>query len=58
MITDKEALLWTDGRYFVQAEKELDPNYWKLMKDGTKDVPSINKWISKVFLFSYLKLNQ
>lgn len=47
LITDKEALLWTDGRYFAQAEKELDPTCWKLMKDGNKDVPSITKWISK-----------
>ena len=47
MITDKEALLWTDGRYFAQAEQELDSTCWKLMRDGNKDVPSITKWLSK-----------
>jgi Xaa-Pro aminopeptidase len=31
LITAKEALLWTDGRYFLQAEKELLPG-WELRK--------------------------
>ena len=48
MITEKEALLWTDGRYFAQAEKELDSASWKLMRDGTKDVLSIPNWLSRV----------
>ncbi|CAF1367203.1 unnamed protein product [Adineta ricciae] len=47
VITQNEALLWTDGRYFVQAEKELDFNSWKLMKEGTKDVLSISNWLSR-----------
>ncbi|CAF0952711.1 unnamed protein product [Adineta steineri] len=47
VITDKEALLWTDGRYFLQAENELDSTCWKLMRDGTKDVLSITKWLSR-----------
>lgn len=29
----QKAALWTDGRYFLQAEKQLDDN-WTLMKDG------------------------
>ena len=51
VITQNEALLWTDGRYFVQAEKELDLNSWKLMKEGTKDVLSISNWLSRVNSF-------
>ena len=31
LISAKEALLWTDGRYFLQAEKELYPG-WQLKK--------------------------
>ena len=27
-----QAYLWTDGRYFLQAETELDPNTYQLMK--------------------------
>lgn len=41
LITKEEALLWTDSRYFLQAEMEL-PSYWKLMKAGTKDCPKIS----------------
>ncbi|XP_062155459.1 aminopeptidase P1 isoform X2 [Alnus glutinosa] len=33
LITMKEALLWTDGRYFLQATKELSDK-WKLMRIG------------------------
>lgn len=40
LVTKEEALLWTDSRYFLQAEMEL-PSYWKLMKAGTKDCPKI-----------------
>jgi Xaa-Pro aminopeptidase len=30
-ISHKEALLWTDGRYFIQAEKQLKEG-WTLKK--------------------------
>lgn len=33
VITANEALLWTDARYFIQAEEQMDDN-WTLMKDG------------------------
>lgn len=33
VVTQTEAALWTDGRYFLQAEDELDCN-WILMKMG------------------------
>jgi len=33
LITQNEALLWTDGRYFIQAQQQLDEN-WTLMKMG------------------------
>ncbi|XP_020897366.1 xaa-Pro aminopeptidase 1 [Exaiptasia diaphana] len=33
IVTMQKAALWTDGRYFLQAEKQLDAN-WTLMKDG------------------------
>ena len=33
VVTADDARLWTDGRYFLQAEKELDASAgWKLMK--------------------------
>ena len=30
---NNEALLWTDARYYIQAEQQIDEN-WTLMKDG------------------------
>ncbi|CAG2171919.1 unnamed protein product, partial [Oppiella nova] len=46
LITQKEALLWTDGRYFLQAEKQLDHN-WALMKDAIPGTPTQGEWLCK-----------
>ena len=35
-----EAALSTDGRYFLQAEKQLDSRFWRLLKQGMKGYPS------------------
>ncbi|KAM9892278.1 hypothetical protein OXX79_010132 [Metschnikowia pulcherrima] len=37
------AALSTDGRYFSQANDELDFN-WTLLKQGAKDMPTWEKW--------------
>lgn len=34
IVTDRDAALWTDGRYYLQASNEMDDN-WTLMKQGT-----------------------
>lgn len=34
VVTEKQALLWTDGRYHLQASKELDLAVWTLMPQG------------------------
>ncbi|KAL3865143.1 hypothetical protein ACJMK2_006764 [Sinanodonta woodiana] len=47
VITMKEAALWTDGRYYLQAEQQMDTN-WKLMKDGSVTTPSQGEWLSQV----------
>lgn len=39
IITQDEARLWTDGRYYLQASEQLDSN-WKLMKEGLPDTPT------------------
>ncbi|KAJ4987464.1 xaa-pro aminopeptidase [Stagonosporopsis vannaccii] len=43
VITHDKAALSTDGRYFNQAEKQLDGN-WELLKQGIQDVPTIQEW--------------
>jgi len=41
-----KALLWTDGRYFLQASEQLSPD-WTLMRMGMPDVPTLPDWLSK-----------
>ncbi|KAK1665184.1 hypothetical protein QYE76_053343 [Lolium multiflorum] len=43
LITAKEALLWTDGRYFLQATQQLSDR-WKLMRMG--EDPPVEVWIA------------
>lgn len=45
IVTQKEALLWTDGRYYQQAEQQLDEN-WTLMKDGLTTTPTMGTWLA------------
>ena len=44
LVTRDEALLWTDGRYFLQAEKELGEE-WTLMRGGQPGVPEPKAWL-------------
>ncbi|GBM06344.1 Xaa-Pro aminopeptidase 1, partial [Araneus ventricosus] len=47
VILSELAALWTDGRYFIQAEQELDCN-WILMKRYEPGVPEPDDWIIQV----------
>jgi Xaa-Pro aminopeptidase len=47
VVTAKSAALWTDSRYFVQAEKELLGSGIILMKMKMEGTPSIPEWIKK-----------
>ena len=46
VITADKALLWTDSRYWLAAEKSLEGTGFELMKDGAADTPSITAWLS------------
>lgn len=48
LITQDEAGLWTDGRYFIQAEDELKNSGIKLFKMGEEDVPTIEQYLINV----------
>lgn len=37
VIAESEAALWTDSRYFLQAENQIDNQTWTLMKSGTSN---------------------
>lgn len=45
VITQNKAALWTDGRYFTQAPKELEGSGIILMKDGVGETPNYIDWI-------------
>lgn len=47
IITLDEATLWTDGRYWLQAERELDSS-WTLKKDALPGGETQQGWLSKV----------
>ena len=44
-VTQDTAALWTDGRYFLQAEAELSGSGIELMKEGMKGVPTLEEYI-------------
>eukprot|EP01132_Coremiostelium_polycephalum_P001474 gene1474-1859_t len=46
VITESHELLWTDGRYWLQAEQQLDQS-WKIMKDRVAGEPTIEEWLAK-----------
>lgn len=39
--------LWTDGRYFIQAEQELSGSTVTLFKMGEPDVPTVHEFLEK-----------
>lgn len=43
LITLDHAYLWTDGRYFLQAEQQLDPRCYQLMKQA-QGAPPLQQW--------------
>lgn len=45
VVTMQSALMWTDGRYFQQAVKQMDGN-WTLMKDRLPTTPTIGDWLA------------
>ena len=45
VITLKEAGLWTDGRYFVQAEKQLEGSTVTLYRMAEEGVPSVEEFV-------------
>jgi Xaa-Pro aminopeptidase len=45
VVTTTEAGLWTDGRYFIQAAKELADTSITLYKSGEEGVPTISEFL-------------
>ncbi len=45
LVTLTDAGLWTDSRYYLQAETELKNSGIKLFRDGEKETPSFIEWL-------------
>ena len=46
VVTLKSAALWTDSRYFIQAEEQLRGTEFQLMKRKMDGTPTIREWIA------------
>ncbi len=45
IVTEAEALLWVDSRYFIQAAEQISGSEYKLMKLDTDNTPSPEDWM-------------
>ncbi len=45
-ITHDRAVLWTDSRYFIQAESQLSGTGIKMIKDRQSDTISVDRWLA------------
>ena len=48
VVTKDDAGLWTDSRYFIQAEEQLKGTGIQLFKDRLPETPSISEWLGSV----------
>lgn len=46
VVTQKNAALWTDSRYFIQAEEQLSGTEIELCRLGLPDTPDIPSWLA------------
>ncbi len=48
VITTQGGGLWTDGRYYIQAEEQLHGTGLNLFKARQPETPSISKWLASI----------
>lgn len=47
VVTMKSAALWTDSRYFLAAEEQLEGTEFQLMKLKIEGTPTISEWLAQ-----------
>lgn len=47
VVTMKSAALWTDSRYFLAAEEQLEDTEYQLMRLKMEGTPNITEWLGK-----------
>ncbi|MCM1537318.1 MAG: aminopeptidase P family protein [bacterium] len=50
IVSADSAGLWTDGRYFLQAEEQLSGSGITLYRSGEKDVPTMTEYLAEALL--------
>ncbi|MGM9810064.1 MAG: aminopeptidase P family protein [Paludibacteraceae bacterium] len=55
VVTMDKALLWTDSRYYLQADIELKDSTIRLMRESDIDCPTIAEWLIETLSNSPLK---
>ncbi|MBN2738447.1 MAG: aminopeptidase P family protein [Spirochaetales bacterium] len=53
VISNSECGLWTDSRYYLQAEEQLAESGFTLFRQGIAGVPDISEWLCSQFSFSH-----
>lgn len=53
VVTETESGLWTDGRYFIQAQRQMEGSEIALYRMGEKGVPTVSE-----FLLAHLKAGE
>ena len=48
VVTMEEAGLWTDGRYFLQAERQLQGGPIRLFRMGEPGVPKVKEYVREI----------
>lgn len=46
-VTMNQAILWTDSRYYIQAQEQIAGSDFVLFKTGQPDVPDVQKWLEE-----------
>ncbi len=46
VVTTRDAGVWTDSRYFLQAAEQLDGSGFSLFKEGLPETPSYLQWLA------------
>ena len=49
VVTETESALWVDGRFYVQADKQLAGTEIQSMHDGAAGVPKVAEWLTSHF---------
>jgi len=57
LVTEDAAYLWTDSRYWNQANLQLDSEHWQLMKLGQTDAPTLPKFVADLANKKYTDSN-